>query len=92
MQSGEIDRNAGVSKRGDKRLRAYMFEAAAALLVRMQRGSALKAWGTALMERLGFKRAAAAVAQKIGVVLHAMWKTGRPFQAWPSSDIAPAAA
>jgi transposase len=70
-QSGEIDRNAG-SKRGDKLLRAYLFEAAAALLVRVQRGSALKAWGADLVERLGFKRAAVAVARKIGVVLHAM--------------------
>ena len=91
-QSGEIDRNAGVSKRGDKLLRAYLFEAAAALLVRVQRGSALKAWGTGLVERLGFKRAAVAVARKIGVGLHAMWKTDKPFQAWPSADTAPAAA
>ena len=96
-QSGEIDRNAGVSKRGDKLLRAYLlraylFEAAAALLVRVQRGSALKAWGTGLVERLGFKRTAVAVARKIGVGLHAMWKTDKPFQAWPSADTAPAAA
>lgn len=91
-QSGEIDRNAGVSKRGDKLLRAYLFEAAAALLVRVQRGSALKVWGTGLVERLGFKRAAVAVARRVGVVLHAMWKAGKPFQAWPAADTAPAAA
>lgn len=91
-QSGEIDRNAGVSKRGDKLLRAYLFEAAAALLVRVQRGSALKGWGAGLVERLGFKRAAVAVARKIGVVLHAMWKTGKPFRAWPSAGSAAAAA
>ena len=36
------------------------------------------------MERLGFKRAAVAVARKIGVVLHAMWKADAPFQAWPA--------
>lgn len=66
--------------------------AAAALLVRVQRASALKAWGTGLVERLGFKRAAVAVARKIGVVLHAMWKTGTPFQAWPSSGAAATAA
>jgi transposase len=91
-QSGEIDRYAGISKRGDKLLRAYLFEAAAALLIRVQRGSALKAWGASLVERLGFKRAAVAVARKIGVVLHAMWKTAKPFQAWPSSGPAPSAA
>ena len=62
-----------------------------ALLVRVQRPSALKAWGLALVQRLGFKRATVAVARKIGVVLHAMWKAGTPFQAWPPAA-APAAA
>ena len=36
-QFGKIHRNTGVSKRGDKLVRAYLFEAAAALLVRVQR-------------------------------------------------------
>jgi len=91
-QSGEIDRSAGVSKRGDKLLRSYLFEAAACLLIRVQRPSALKAWGLALVQRLGFKRAAVAVARKIGVVLHAMWKENKPFEAWPGAVAAPAAA
>ena len=84
-QSGETDHAAGVSKRGDKLLRSYLFEAAAALLIRVQQPSALKAWGLKLAERLGFKRAAVAVARKIGVVLHAMWKANTPFQAWPAT-------
>src|SRR3712207_3088579 len=87
-QSDEIDRSAGVSKRGDKLLRSYLFEAAAALLARVQRPSALKAWGLALVQRLGFKRAAVAVARKVGVVLHAMWKADAPFQAWPAAAAA----
>ena len=87
-QSGEINRTAGASKRGDKLLQAYLFEAAAALLVRVQRASALQAWGIGLVERLGFKWAAVAVTRRIGVVLHTMWKTGMPFQAWPSSGVA----
>ena len=91
-QSGEIDHSAGVSKRGDKLLRSYLFEAAAALLIRVQRPSALKAWGLGLVQRLGFKRAAVAVARKIGVVLHAMWKENKPFEAWPGAVAAAAAA
>lgn len=91
-QSGETDRGAGVFKRGDKLLRSHLFEAAAALLIRVQRPSALKAWGLALVRRLGFKRAAVAVARKIGVVLHAMWKENKPFEAWPGVAAAPAAA
>jgi transposase len=90
-QSGEIDHSAGVSKRGDKLLRSYLFEAAACLLVRVQQTSALKAWGLRLVQRLGFKRAAVALARKIAVVLHAMWKAGTPFRAWPLTA-APAAA
>jgi transposase len=84
-QSGEIDRSAGVSKRGDRLLRSYLFEAAASLLVRVRRPSALKSWGLNLVRRLGFKRAAVAVARKIGVVLHAMWKANRTFEAWPAA-------
>lgn len=92
-QSGDTNRSAGVSKRGDKLLRSYLFEAAACLLAHVQRQSALKAWGLGLVQRLGFKRAAVAVARKIGVVLHAMWKEGKPFQAWPAAaTAAPAAA
>jgi transposase len=89
-QSGESDHSAGVSKRGDKLLRSYLFEAAASLLIRVQRPSALKAWGVGLVQRLGFKRAAVAVARKLGVVLHAMWRENRPFEAWPSTAIAAA--
>jgi transposase len=90
-QSGEIDHSAGVSKRGDKLLRSYLFEAAACLLIRVQRPSALKAWGLGLVQRLGFKRAAVAVARKIGVVLHAMWKQNKAFDAWPTAATAMAA-
>ena len=44
-QSGEIDHSRGVSKRDDKLLRSYLFEAAACLLVRVQRPSAPKTAG-----------------------------------------------
>lgn len=52
-QSGAMDRTAGVSKRGDKLLRGYQFEAAASLLVRVQRASALKVWDADLVQPLG---------------------------------------
>jgi transposase len=41
--------------------------------------SALRRWGYALKKRLGFERAAVAVARKMAVVLHAMWKAGAVF-------------
>lgn len=82
-QSGEVDRMGGISRRGDRLMRTYLFEAAASLLIRVRANSALKTWGRTLFERLGFKHAAVAVARKLAVVLHAMWRAGTPFQPWP---------
>ena len=41
--------------------------------------SNLKTWGLKLRERLGFKRAAAAIARKLAVIMHTMLKTGEVF-------------
>jgi transposase len=41
--------------------------------------SALRTWGLKLRERIGFKRAAIAVARKLAVIMHAMLKSGQPF-------------
>jgi transposase len=83
-QSGETDRTGGISRRGDRLMRTYLFEAAASLLIRVRQNSALKTWGRALAQRMGFKHAAAALARKLAVVLHAMWRSTTPFQAWPA--------
>jgi transposase len=42
-------------------------------------GSTLRTWGLQLRERIGFKRAAVAVARKLAVIMHAMLKTGELF-------------
>lgn len=47
-QSGQVDRTGGISRRGDRLMRAYLFEAAASLLVRVRQDSALKAWAAIL--------------------------------------------
>jgi transposase len=39
----------------------------------------LRDWGLKLRERIGFKRAAVAVARKLSVVMHAMLKSGELF-------------
>ena len=65
-------------------MRTYLFEAAASLLIRVRQNSALKTWGRDLAKRMGFKHAAAALARKLAVVLHAMWRSSTPFQAWPA--------
>ena len=78
-QSGEVDYDGHISRRGDARLHALLYEAATTMLTRVQGESDLRRWGLALKKRLGFKRAAVAVARKLAVVMHAMWKKGTDF-------------
>lgn len=79
-RSGEIDRSGRISKIGDGAVRAVLFEAASALLTRVTRWSALKAWGTRLAGRAGPKTAKVAVARKLAVILHRMWLDGTQFR------------
>lgn len=82
-QSGEVDYNGHISRRGDSHLRGLLFEAATAILTRTcaRTESSLKDWGLKLRERLGFRRAAVAVARKLAVIMHSMLKTGETFNA-----------
>lgn len=77
--SGEIDRTGRVSKCGDKEVRRHLYEAANVLLTRIRRPSALKEWGLAVAKRSGFKKAKVAVARKLAVILHRMWRDGSEF-------------
>ncbi len=79
FQSGEVDYEGHISRRGDGQLRALLYEAASVLLTRVRAESALRHWGRMLWKRLGFKRAATALARKMAVILHAMWKSGTRF-------------
>ena len=79
FQSGEVDYEGHISRRGDCQLRALLYEAASVLLTRVRRDSVLRRWGLMLWKRLGFKRAATALARRMAVVLHAMWKSGTAF-------------
>lgn len=78
-QSGEVDYDGHISRRGDDHLRGLLYEAASVILTRSKKESALRTWGLKLRERLGFKRAAVAVARKLAVIMHAMLKTGEFF-------------
>jgi transposase len=78
-QSGEIDKAGSISKSGDGLLRSYLFEAANVLLSRDARSSKLKTWGLALASRIGMRRAKVAVARKLAVVMHRVWKDDRDF-------------
>jgi len=78
-QSGERDYKGRISKAGDPLLRSALYEAANVLLVRVKRPSALQAWGKALAETRGPKRARVAVARKLAILLHRLWRSETEF-------------
>lgn len=78
-QSGEVDFEGHISRRGDNHLRGLLYQAATVILTRCRADSTLRSWGLKLREKVGFKRAAVAVARKLAVVMHTMLKTGERF-------------
>lgn len=78
-QSGEVDYDGHISRRGDAHLRSLLYEAATTILTRVHADSDLRTWGLKLRERLGFRRAAVAVARKLAVIMHAMLRSGELF-------------
>ena len=78
-QSGQVDYDGHISRRGDRHVRSLLYEAATVILTRSSAESALRTWGLNLRERVGFKRAAVAVARKLAVTMHAMLKSGEMF-------------
>ena len=78
-QSGEVDHDGHISRRGDNQLRGLLYEAAAVILNRSTDTSTLRTWALELKERLGVKRAAVALARKLAVIMHAMLRTGELF-------------
>ena len=83
--SGETMRAGRISRRGDDFLGRSLYEAANALLTRIDRFSALKSWGLRIAKRGGFKKAKVAVARKLATILYAMWKTGEALR-WSSGE------
>jgi len=79
-QSGEVDWTGRISKVGDATVRTALFQAANAMLNRLTRFSALKAWALRVAKLRGVKRAKVALARKLAVVLHRMWVDGTDFR------------
>lgn len=87
-QSGEIDRSGRISRCGDSLARTMMYEAAVVLLTRVKRPSSLKDWALAIARRSGFGKARVALARKLSVILHTIWRSGEPFRWSPSAAAA----
>ena len=79
-QSGETARVGRISRWGDTMMRSSLYEAALVLLTGSGRWSPLKAWGAAVAKRRGVRRAIVAVARKLAIALHRMWRDGSDFR------------
>jgi transposase len=83
MQINKTDQNdaEGLAQRcGDTRARTLLYEAAVVILARLKRTSSLKDWGHAIARRSGNGKARVAVARKLSVILHSVWRSGESFR------------
>ena len=79
-QSGERDRPGAISRCGDEMMRAMLYEAAQAMLLRSAKWSWLKAWAMQIARRRGMKRAIVALARRLAVIMHRIWIDGTEFR------------
>ena len=47
---------------------------------RVKRASSLKDWALAIAKRSGMGKARVALARKLSVILHSVWRSGEPFR------------
>ncbi len=92
-QSGASDPQRRISKTGDSFLRSLLVQSAQYVLGRFGPDSELRRWGLKLAAtggKRGKKRAVVAVARKMAVILHSLWRNGERFQPFPKSAAAAA--
>lgn len=77
--SGDTVKQGRISKCGCTELRMLLVECATVILTRTQGWTKLKAWGLRIMKRSGVKKAAAAVARKLAIIMLRMWQEGKAF-------------
>lgn len=85
-QSGGSDPQRRITKTGNTYLRSLLVQSAQYILGRFGPDSALRRWGLKLAAsggKRGKKRAIVAVARKLAVMLHSMWRSRISFQAFP---------
>ncbi len=80
FQSGQVDYQTGISKRGDPMVRCHLVGAATVLLTHTKKWCPLKAWGVRLAKKQGMSKARVAVARKLAILMHRMWIDGKDFR------------
>lgn len=79
-QSGEVDRSGRISRCGDPLTRTLMYEAAGVILTRVKKASGLRDWAAAIARRSGPGKARVALARKLSIILHSIWRSREPFR------------
>jgi transposase len=79
-QSGEVDRQGRISKAGNSMARHLLYEAANSLLGRLKRPCALRSWAQRLQDRVGGGKARVALARKLAVLMHKLWRREIDFE------------
>lgn len=79
-QSGETDVRGRISRSGDSFTRTALFTAAHVMLTRSRQWTSIKSWGMLIAQRSSLKKAKIAVARKLAVVMHRMWRDATPFR------------
>lgn len=82
-QSGQIDKQLGITKAGDSFVRRLLVTSANHILGPFGKDSELRRWGLKLSERGGKsakQRAKVAVARKLAVLMHRLWVTGEVYE------------
>lgn len=78
-QSGEMDIVGQITKAGDASLRTALYQAATVML-NIAKPNWLTAWALRVAHRRGKKRATVALARRICVILHRMWRDRAVFE------------
>ena len=84
--SGDSHPQCRISKNGNRYLRRLLVQGAQHILGRWGQDSALRQWGLKLAAsggKRGKKRAVVAVARKLAVLLHRLWKSGETYRPFP---------
>jgi hypothetical protein len=78
-QSGEVDYIGSISKCGDRRVRALLYEAASVMLTRYKGQLKLKDLAFAIAKRSTMRKARIALARRLAIIMHAMLRDGTEF-------------
>jgi len=79
-QSGDIDQRGRITRWGDGAVRASLFMAARNVIFTLSRPTSLRTWGRAIAARRGKDKATVAVARRLALILHSMWRDGSDFR------------